>query len=116
MTTRIVAVLLTIGVSIAGATRPSLAAGRFDHALPPHARLLADAPVPGRPGEFALTYETVDSYLGIVDTAGNRARLLWFRKLPAVPLSLDVPGPAGLFRATVKDSASAGEWFFAFAQ
>jgi uncharacterized membrane protein (UPF0127 family) len=114
MTTRIVAVLLAISVFVAGAARPTLASARLQNALPPHARLLAAAAVPGRPGEYALTYKTADSYLGIVVTSGSRARLLWFRKLPADPSSLDVPGPAGLFQATAKDPASAGEWFLAF--
>jgi uncharacterized membrane protein (UPF0127 family) len=114
MMTRIVAVLFTIGVLGAGAARPAVASARLQNALPPHARLLASTVVPGRPGEYALTYQTSEAYLAIVVTRGNRARLLWFRKLPAVPSSLDVPGPAGLFQVTAKDAAFAGEWLFAF--
>jgi uncharacterized membrane protein (UPF0127 family) len=114
VTIRLLSAILALSAALAARAGPSAASNGLQNALPPHAHLLAVSALPGRPGEYAVSFRTQSSYLGIIGTRQNRAQLLWQHKLPGDASSLKTPGPSGLFQATSKDPASAGEWFLAF--
>lgn len=94
---------------------PSVASAGRSHrnSLPLGLTVLARRSLPGEGDATAIVYRSGSIHLGVIAGSGSHLRLLWSRPIPALPATIDTPGPSGLFRAVVK-SHSAATLLFAY--
>jgi uncharacterized membrane protein (UPF0127 family) len=65
--------------------------------LPPHARLVASAALPNRPGTLAVAYTAGTGYVGLVSGVPENPALIWHRALHYPPAVLRAVGSDGVF-------------------